>query len=121
MPDPNLYPVGMIHSALNNHRQRFDLADLGLIATEGYLPLRRSVATWQSRLGNNASMDQILIVSGSQQGLYLIVKSFIEPRDYVIVESPAYLGAIQVLKPPAPVCCACRLWVTWIWPSWKTI
>ena len=98
MPDPNLYPVEMIQSALNNQRQRFDLADLGLIATEGYMPLRRSVSTWQSRLGNKASADQILIVSGSQQGLYLIVKSFIEPRDYVIVESPTYLGAIQVLE-----------------------
>lgn len=98
MPDPNLYPVEMIQAALDKNRRLFDLADLGLIATEGYAPLRRSLAAWQSRLGTKTSPEQILIVSGSQQGLYLIVKSFIEPRDYVIVESPTYLGAIQVFE-----------------------
>ena len=98
MPDPDLYPVEMIRAALDGNRHIFDLADLGLIATEGYAPLRRSLAAWQSHLGTKTSPDQVLIVSGSQQGLYLIVKSFIEPRDYVIVESPTYLGAIQVLE-----------------------
>ena len=98
MPDPALYPVDMIQAALDGNRHRFDLADLGLIATEGYLPLRCSLAAWQSRLGVPTSPDQILIVSGSQQGLYLIVRSFIEPRDYVIVESPTYLGAIQACE-----------------------
>jgi len=98
MPDPTSYPLEIIHSLLDEPRHRIDAADLGLIATEGYLPLRRSLATWRSRLGNAASPDQLLIVSGSTQGLYLVVKSFIEPRDYVIVESPAYLGAIQLLE-----------------------
>jgi DNA-binding transcriptional MocR family regulator len=98
MPDPNFYPLEMIQSLLNDRHQQFDPADLGLIATEGYLPLRRSLSAWQSRLGKTASPDQILIVSGSQQGLYLVVKSFIEARDYVIVESPTYLGAIQLLE-----------------------
>ncbi len=98
MPDPTFYPLGMLQSLLDPRRHPIELADLGLIATEGYLPLRRSLAAWQTRLGTPASPDQLLIVSGSQQGLYLTVKSFIEPRDYVIVESPTYLGAIQVLE-----------------------
>ena len=98
MTDPAFYPLEMMQSLMNPGRHSFDPADLGLIATEGYLPLRRSLSTWQSRLGNTASPDQLLIVSGSQQGLYLVVKSFIEPRDYVIVESPTYLGAIQLLE-----------------------
>ena len=98
MPDPAFYPLQMIQSALDRNKRSIDAADFGLIATEGYLPLRRSLAAWQTRLGNPASPEQILIVSGSQQGLYLLVKSFIEPRDYVIVESPTYLGAIQLLE-----------------------
>lgn len=98
MPDPAFYPLDMIHSQLDIRRHPIDPTDLGLIATEGYLPLRRSLSAWQTRLGNSASADQILIVSGSQQGLYLVVKAFIEPRDYVIVESPTYLGAIQLLE-----------------------
>ena len=98
MPDPAFYPMKMLQSLMDVRRPPIDSADLGLIATEGYLPLRRSLSAWQSRLGNPASPDQLLIVSGSQQGLYLTVKSFIEPRDYVIVESPTYLGAIQLLE-----------------------
>ena len=98
MPDPSLYPLDMIQAALDGNHRQFDLTDLGLIATEGYLPLRRSLAAWQSRIGLPTSPDNVLIVSGSQQGLYLIVKSFIESRDYAIVESPTYLGAIQVLE-----------------------
>lgn len=98
MPDPAFYPVNMLQALLADRRHPIDPADFGLIATEGFLPLRRSLSSWQSRLGKPASPDQLLIVSGSQQGLYLIVKSFIEPRDYVIIESPTYLGAIQVLE-----------------------
>ena len=98
MPDPALYPVEMIQAALDGARRHFDRTDLGLIATEGYIPLRRSLSAWQSRLGLPAAPDQVLIVSGSQQGLYLIAKAFIEPRDYAVVESPTYLGAIQVLE-----------------------
>lgn len=97
MPDPALYPLAMLES-LTDKKQPFDPADMGYIPTEGYLPLRRSVAAWQKQTGIQASPDNILIVSGSQQGLYLVIKTFIEPRDYVIVESPTYLGAIQIIE-----------------------
>jgi DNA-binding transcriptional MocR family regulator len=98
MPDPSLYDLKIIEEALIDGNHVLEAADLGYIPTEGYSPLRRSLATWQTSQGIQAAADNILIVSGSQQGLYLIVKAFVEPRDYVIVESPTYLGAIQVLE-----------------------
>lgn len=98
MPDPSFYPIAMIQAALDFQQHGHDWADLGLIPTEGYMPLRRSISAWQSKLGNPAKPDQYLIVSGSQQGLYLLIKCLVEPRDYVIVESPTYLGAIQLLE-----------------------
>jgi DNA-binding transcriptional MocR family regulator len=98
MPDPALYPLNIIEKALTSNKYPSDAADYGYIATEGYLPLRHSLANWQGQFGIHATADQFLIVSGSQQGLYLIVKAFIEPQDYVIVESPTYLGAIQSLE-----------------------
>lgn len=98
MPDPAFYPLESLRNLLDGRCRKFDPSDLGLIATEGYLPLRRSLSAWQTRLGNPCSPDQLLVVSGSQQGLYLTVRAFIEPRDYVIVESPAYIGAIQLLE-----------------------
>ena len=98
MPDPALYPLALLETALSAKTHPLDPADLGYIPTEGYLPLRRSVAAWQQQQGIQASPDNILVVSGSQQGLYLTIKALIEAGDYVIVESPTYLGAIQILE-----------------------
>lgn len=98
MPDPSLYNLSIIEEALVNSRTNLHSSDYGYIPIEGYPPLRRSLASWQGSQGIHATPDNILIVSGSQQGLYLIVKGFIEPRDYVVVESPTYLGAIQILE-----------------------
>ncbi|MEN6412880.1 MAG: PLP-dependent aminotransferase family protein [Veillonellales bacterium] len=97
MPDPTLYDLSIIEKALKENHC-LEAEDYGYIPIEGYPPLRRSLSAWQTAQGIHASPDNILIVSGSQQGLYLIVKVFIEPRDYVIVESPTYLGAIQMLE-----------------------
>lgn len=97
MPDPSLYDLSIIKNALDgNHCLKAE--DFGYIPIEGYPPLRRSLSAWQTAQGIHSAPDNILIVSGSQQGLYLIVKAFIEPKDYVIVESPTYLGAIQVFE-----------------------
>ena len=98
MPDPALYDLKIIEKALVNGNFGLEAADYGHIPIEGYPPLRRSMATWQTTQGICTTPDNILIVSGSQQGLYLIVKALVEPGDYVIVESPTYLGAIQVLE-----------------------
>jgi DNA-binding transcriptional MocR family regulator len=98
MPDPDFYPLCIIEKALSSSKYNLALSDFGHIATEGYLPLRHALSTWQNLQGIPTSPDHLLIASGSQQSLYLIVKAFIEPRDYVIVESPTYLGAIQTLE-----------------------
>lgn len=98
MPDPDFYPLCIIEKALISSKYNLELSDFGHIATEGYLPLRQTLAAWQNRQEIQTSPDHLLIASGSQQSLYLIVKAFIEPRDYVIIESPTYLGAIQTLE-----------------------
>ena len=98
MPDPAFYPLNALENLAAATKSRISPAEYGYIATEGYFPLRQELAKWQATLGIPAAPDEYLIVSGSQQGLYLIVKTFVEPQDYVIVESPTYLGAIQSLE-----------------------
>ena len=64
--------------------------------TEGYRPLREWVAEDLKRTGaHDVKVDQVLIVSGSQQALDLLGKLFIDPGSKVLVESPSYLGALQ--------------------------
>ena len=97
MPDPALYPFETFTRLFYQHSSNIDYTDLWHISTEGYAPLRQILATAHSQ--NNAAPaapDNILISSGSQQGIYLISKIFLQPGDCVIVESPTYIGAIQV-------------------------
>lgn len=63
---------------------------------EGYRPLREWVAADLSRRGVPATPDQVLIVSGSQQGIDLVARSLLQPGDAVVTENPSYLAALQV-------------------------
>jgi 2-aminoadipate transaminase len=48
-----------------------------------------------ARYGIKVTPDNVLITSGSQQGLDLIGKLFLNPGDRILTESPTYLGALQ--------------------------
>jgi DNA-binding transcriptional MocR family regulator len=98
MPDPALYPVNDFNRLFSLQSAHTGGCDLGHIPTEGYLPLRHALAARLTTKGYGTTPENTMIVSGSQQGLYLITKVFLEPGDYVIVESPTYLGAIQVFS-----------------------
>ncbi len=96
MPDPKLYPWADFQEFL----AQGDLAmsDLGHIATEGYGPLREALAARHSAAGVAAKAENVSVMAGSQQGLYLLAKAFLNPGDYVVVESPTYLGALQIFQ-----------------------
>jgi 2-aminoadipate transaminase len=63
--------------------------------TEGELPLREEIAKWISREKPGIKPENILVTSGSQQGLDIISKVFLDPKDTVIVELPTYIGGLQ--------------------------
>lgn len=96
MPDPSFYPISHFQDLFADDLNRLNRVDLGHIPTEGYGPLRRSVAKLLAGKGIPVTRDNILIAAGSQQGLYLLSKVFLEPGDYVVVESPTFIGAHQV-------------------------
>jgi len=62
------------------------------------LPLRQYIADrYLKKKGLKIDSDEILITNGSQQGLDLIGKVFLNKDDDIIIERPGYLGAIQAL------------------------
>jgi 2-aminoadipate transaminase len=67
-------------------------------ASEGELELRAHVAGDLRTRGLDVTPEQILILSGSQQGIDLVAKLFVEPGTLVAVESPTYLAALQVFR-----------------------
>lgn len=66
--------------------------------TEGIAPLRESLAARCASWGIQVTPAEILVTSGSQQGLDLIARVFLDPGDVVIVEQPTYLGALEVFR-----------------------
>ncbi|GAB6158310.1 PLP-dependent aminotransferase family protein [Desulfotomaculum varum] len=98
MPDPALYPIETFNRLISCHIGRMSPADFGHIPTEGYHPFRKAVAAMLNEKGIAASAENILALSGSQQGLYLVSKVLLEPGDYVITETPTFIGAIQVFQ-----------------------
>jgi 2-aminoadipate transaminase len=67
-------------------------------ASEGEWELRRQVAHDLNARGLKCSAEQVLILSGSQQGIDLVAKMFVDPGTAVAVESPTYLAALQVFR-----------------------
>jgi 2-aminoadipate transaminase len=67
--------------------------------TEGWRPLREWVAARMQKRGiTGAAPERVLITSGSQQGIDLVAKIFLDPGDCVVVEDPCYLAALQVFR-----------------------
>ncbi len=96
LPAPELFPVAQFAQACQDVLATDGPAALQYSVTEGYEPLRRWVSEYLARVNQiRCTPDQVLIISGSQQGLDLIGKTLLDPGDFVIIENPAYLGAIQ--------------------------
>ncbi|MDD3353391.1 PLP-dependent aminotransferase family protein [Zoogloea sp.] len=66
--------------------------------TEGDPGLRARIAGELQELGLDAPTERILILSGSQQGIDLVGKLFVDPGTTVAVETPTYLAALQVFR-----------------------
>jgi len=93
LPAPELYPLEQATEIANQVLAREGDMLLRWCAIEGYPPLRRLLA---EQMG--LSPSEILITTGSQQGLYLLARALLAPGDFVVVEAPTYLGALQVFR-----------------------
>src|SRR5512135_2035755 len=95
LPAPEVFPVKEFHDACEVVLAKHGAQALQYSTTEGYLPLREMIARHASRYMVEVTSDNILITSGSQQALDFIGRLFINRGDYIVVESPTYLGALQ--------------------------
>ncbi|HMM85508.1 MAG: PLP-dependent aminotransferase family protein [Gammaproteobacteria bacterium] len=71
-------------------------------ASEGHGPLREQVAADLAARGLRIAASQVLITTGSQQGLDLVGKVLLDPGSEVAVEQPTYLGALQAFASSEP-------------------
>lgn len=90
LPDPTLFP------ALNTLQARQELLQYG--PSEGEKLLREWIALHLQEKGMEVTADNIIITTGSQQGLDLVSKLLIDPGTPVLTESPTYLTALSAFR-----------------------
>ena len=95
LPNPKSFPVTEIEDAVCKVLREKGDEILQYSTSEGYLPLRQYIAERYSKNGLKVDAREILITNGSQQGIDLVSKVFLNKGDKVLVENPTYLAAIQ--------------------------
>jgi len=102
LPAPELFPVKELEEVIMRVLREEGRAALQYSTTEGYLPLREKIAQRMKKVKVECQPNDILITSGSQQGLEFSGRIFINEGDVVICESPSYLGALNAFKAYLP-------------------
>ncbi len=95
LPAPDVFPIKEFQKACNFVLENQGAQALQYSTTEGYLPLREMIARHNTRFSVQVTADNILMTSGSQQALDFIGRLFVNRGDFIVVESPTYLGALQ--------------------------
>jgi DNA-binding transcriptional MocR family regulator len=97
IPDPSVFPIEDVAGAAQRILGDPAKARVALQYSEsgGYRPLREWLANYMAVLGAPCEPENLLITSGSQQGLDLIGRLFLSPGDRVLTEAPTYIGALH--------------------------
>jgi DNA-binding transcriptional MocR family regulator len=104
IPDPKLFPAAEAAKAYAAALASPASASAALqySVSEGYAPLTRWIAAHMTRLGVPAAQENIVVTSGSQQGLDFAGKLLLSPNDTALVTAPTYLGALQAFSAYEP-------------------
>jgi 2-aminoadipate transaminase len=103
LPSADTFPVEAMRAACEKVLADSPREALQYAASEGFGPLREWVAAKLTSMGHAVDADQVLITTGSQQGLDLVGKVMIDAGAPVAVETPTYLGALQAFNPYEPI------------------
>jgi 2-aminoadipate transaminase len=95
LPSPETFPVKEMEEISCQLLREKGTVALQYGPTEGEPALREEIAKWMRREKAAVTPENILVTSGSQQGLDLISKVFLDPNDIIIVELPSYMGGLQ--------------------------
>ncbi|QFY60525.1 PLP-dependent aminotransferase family protein [Rhizobium grahamii] len=103
IPDPALFPDQEFKAAYADIFSSTAVnAALQYSVSEGYKPLREWLIKQMAALGIPCELENVFIVSGSQQGLDYLGKLFLSPGDTGLVTWPTYLGALQAFNAYEP-------------------
>jgi 2-aminoadipate transaminase len=97
-PDPVVYAWEEFRDIASMLLSSHESSVLQYGPTRGYLPLVEACVEILADRAIKAGVDQVMITTGSQQGIDLVGKTLLDPGDVVLVELPAYTGAIAAWR-----------------------
>lgn len=104
MPNPLSFPLNEIKEIIDHILDNYGAKALQYSSTDGVEEFREEVSRRiNSRYGFKSTKSDIIALNGSQTGLYMVSKVFLNKGDYVISEAPTYVGAITAFNAQAPV------------------
>lgn len=98
-PAPEAFPVETVQKIAAEILQENPVLALQYSVTEGYTPLRDRLAVHvKERYGIGQDFDQVLVVSGAQQGICLTAHCLVDDGDTIICESPSFIGSLNAFR-----------------------
>ncbi|MFZ5979802.1 MAG: PLP-dependent aminotransferase family protein [Candidatus Zixiibacteriota bacterium] len=98
LPAPELFPLETLKKLAVQVFDKYCAKACQYSFSMGIEELRRWISETAVKNGVPTDIDNIIITSGSQQGIELMARVFIEPGDYIITENPTYVGALQAFN-----------------------
>ena len=96
--DSHLFPAEDFRKVLQAVMRRDGIDALDYGDRRGYAPLRETITHILASQGLQTSPENVLITAGSQQALALVSQLLLEPGDTILVESPTYSGALDLVR-----------------------
>jgi 2-aminoadipate transaminase len=97
-PAPDLFPVDEVREVIDYVLESDGRNVLQYGPTEGNTRLREELLKLMAREGIHLTLDQVFVITSSQQGLDLVAKIFLDRGDIVLCGKPTYVGAIQAFN-----------------------
>jgi 2-aminoadipate transaminase len=97
-PDPAMFAWSEFREIAADLLSGKDGSVLQYGPTRGYKPLLAALEEILAERGISVAMEQLLVTTGSQQGLDLVARVLTDPGDVVLVELPSYTGAISAFR-----------------------
>lgn len=100
LPDPDLFPLADLEKATSKMIATNGKAAFQYGMTKGYQPMIDAIVQrMEAKEQVKATSDNIIMTTGSQQGLALTAMMFLDEGDIVVAENPSYLGGINACRP----------------------
>ncbi len=97
-PDEELFPWTDFREIADELLASKDGRVLQYGATRGYRPLVETIVELMRQRDIATTVEQLVVTSGSQQGLDLIGRVLCTPGDVLLMELPSYVGAISAFE-----------------------